>query len=790
MTEKPPQVFDTGIGSRVRRVEDSRLLRGQGQFVGDIKLPGMLEVAFVRSPVAHARIQHIDKPPTGPMQHVFTMQDLIGVKPILATSGLKGFQVSEQHPMARDKVRHVGEIVAMCIAPTRAQAEDLAESVVVDYEELPAVVDMFDAVSPDAGALLHDSWTENVFLRTHVSQNQPITGSGTEKVFRKLRTSRQCMAPIEGRAVLCHFDQRLDQLVVWSANQQPHINRTGIAQCLSLPEEKVRVISPDVGGGFGYKAILLPEEICCSWATMRLNAPLRWLEDRREHLSANANCREHAYDISLTVSSDASLLGIECNAVVDSGAYSSYPFTACLEAAQIGSILPGPYQMKFFDCHTSSAATNKPPILPYRGVARTGVCFALEVMMDIAARKLGVEPHELRRRSLVRAEQMPYTNITGKLFDSGDYVQCLDRALETFGWDQWRNKQRLHNSTNPQKRIGLGIGMFCEQGAHGTSVYHGWGIPMVPGYEQCHIRMTPDAGLEIQIGVHSHGQSMETTFAQIANSVLGIQVSRVRIRHGDTASTPYSTGTWGSRSAVMAGGAVGNACEALAKRLISIAAHLLQEPADNLKFAHGGICTLDHAKRIPLEEIAYTWYRAPQKLPADVDPGGLALTAGYRMNPDSGTFSYACHVCAIEVDTETGFTKLLDYAVCEDGGTLLNPMVVEGQLLGGIAQGVGTALLEEMPFDENGQPLATTLADYMLPSADDVPPVRIEHMHTPSPFSKYGQKGIGEGGAIAPPAAIINAINDGLADLGAEILMVPASPQRVRNAIKLAREAA
>lgn len=790
MTTKPPQIYQNGIGTRTRRVEDQRLLKGQGQFVGDIKLPGTLEVAFVRSPVAHAHVKSIDKPVLKANHHVFLMSDLHGVKPILATSGLKGFQVSEQYPMATGKVRYVGEIVAMCIAPTRAQAEDLAESVFVDYEELPALVDMFAAVNPETEIRIHEHWSENVFLRTRVTKNHPESDPGITKVSRRLRTSRQCMAPIEGRAVLSHYDYRLDQLVVWSANQQPHINRTGIAECLSLPEEKVRVISPDVGGGFGYKAILLPEEICCSWATMQLKVPVRWIEDRREHLGANANCREHAYDISVAVDRTGKLVGIECDAIVDSGAYSSYPFTACLEAAQIGSILPGPYQMKFFDCSTSSAATNKPPILPYRGVARTGVCFALEVMMDMAARKLGIEPHEIRRNSLVRSDQMPYTNITGKLFDSGDYTQCLERALETFGWTQWRDRQAQRHNGTPQKRIGLGIGIFCEQGAHGTSVYHGWGIPMVPGFEQCHVRMTPDGGLEIQIGVHSHGQSMETTFAQIANTVLGIPVSRVRVRHGDTANTPYSTGTWGSRSAVMAGGAVGNACEALASRLINIAAHLLQEDKSNVHLIHDSVMTLDGTKRLPLSEIAHTWYKAPQNLPPDVDPGGLALTAGYRMNPDSGTFSYACHVCAVEVDTVTGFTKILEYAVCEDGGTLLNPMVVEGQLLGGIAQGIGTALLEEMPFDENGQPLATTLADYMLPSADDLPTVKIDHMCTPSPFSKFGQKGIGEGGAIAPPATIINAINDALAGLGAEVLMVPASPERIRAAISNAREVA
>ena len=377
MTEQPPKVFATGIGARIERKEDERFLAGQGKYVGDLKFPNMLEVAFVRSPLAHANVKSIEPPALGKDQFVFTMNDMADVHPILAASGLEGFQKSVQYPMAHKKVRHVGEIVAMCVAPSRAEAEDLAEAVFVDYEELPVVADMFQALEPDCEVMLHEDWHENVFLRTHVKKNEATASSAQTTVERKLQTSRQCMAPIEGRAVACEFDTRLDQLNVWSATQQPHINRSGLSECLNMPQEQIRVISPDVGGGFGYKAILLPEEICCAWACMQLKRPIQWLEDRREHLSANANCREHAYDISLTVSDNAELLGISCDAAVDSGAYSSYPFTACLEAAQIGSILPGPYSMSFFECKTSSAATNKPPILPYRGVARTGVCFAL-----------------------------------------------------------------------------------------------------------------------------------------------------------------------------------------------------------------------------------------------------------------------------------------------------------------------------------------------------------------------------------------------------------------------------
>ena len=780
--ERLTDATGNGIGQRVLRKEDQRFLLGQGQYVGDIRMPDMLDVAFVRAPVAHARIKGVEKPAQyGSL--VYTMEDMAGVKPILAASALPGFQRSAQYPLAQGKVRFVGEPVAACVAPSRARAEDIAAQVVVDYQDLPVLAEMYGALA--STTRVHDEWSNNIFVETLVDKRVAETGTAeTIKVSRKLRTSRQCMMPIEGRAVLCWWDTRLDQLVMYSAAQIPHINRTGLAECLNLDEGQIRVISPDVGGGFGYKALLLPEEIVCAWLARHLGRPVRWLEDRREQLTANANCREHAYDIAIEVEKGGRLVGIECDAVVDSGAYSSYPFSACLESAQIGSILPGPYMMDRFNCRTRSAATNKPPILPYRGVARTGVCFAIELMMDAAARQLGMEPFALRAQSLVPASSMPFTNITNKLFDSGDYLACMNKAVAALDWTAWREKQRATQGTaRPAKRIGLGMAIFCEQGAHGTSVYHGWGIPMVPGYEQCGARFTPDGVLELSIGVHSHGQGLETSMAQIANSILGIEIGRVRVSHGDTALSPYSTGTWGSRCAVMAGGAVGTACKALAQRVKDIAAALLGVGAAELHLGGSEVGVPGSDKRMLLSEVARTWYRAPQKVPASIDASGLEVVVGYKTQPDTGTFSYACHACAVEVDTATGRVTLLDYAICEDGGVLLNPMIVDGQLLGGLAQGIGTALYEEMPFDDQAQPLASTLADYIMPGAGEVPNVKIIHMETPSPHSLFGQKGIGEGGAIAPPAAIVNAINDALAPLGAELTECPASPARVLAAL-------
>ncbi len=344
---------DQGIGRRVLRKEDQRLLLGRGQFVGDMRMPDMLDVAFVRAPLAHARIAGIAKP-AGLEALVYAMADLAGVQPILAASALPGFKPSVQWPLARDKVRHVGELVAACVAPTRARAEDIAAQVEVDYAELPVLADMHDAMA--SSTRLHESWSDNVFAETRVDRRVAQGSAPTRTVRRRLRTARQCMAPLEGRAVLCWWDHRLDQLVMYSAAQLPHINRTGLAECLGLDQGQVRVVSPDVGGGFGYKGLLLPEEVCCAWLARHLGRPVRWLEDRREQLGANANCREHAYDIAVEVEADGRLVGIDCDAVVDSGAYSSYPFSACLEAAQVGSILPGPYAMDYFRCRTRSAA--------------------------------------------------------------------------------------------------------------------------------------------------------------------------------------------------------------------------------------------------------------------------------------------------------------------------------------------------------------------------------------------------------------------------------------------------
>lgn len=771
-----------GVGARVLRKEDDRLMRGRGQFVADIRLAGLQDVAFLRSPVAHARIRAIHVPERY-RDVVFTAADLDGIKPIRAVTSLPGFKISDQPILATDKIRQVGELVAVCVAATRAEAEDIAASITLDLEELPAVHDMLKAREPGS-ALVHEHWGDNVFLESAFEVDIASALDAPIKVTREISTSRQCMSPLEGRGVVATFDHRLDQLTLYTGSQMPHIVRNGLSDTLGLDQGQIRIVSPDVGGGFGHKGILLPEEVCLSWLTMKIGRPVRWIEDRREHLVASANCREHHYSITVYADRDGKLRGIDCEASVDSGAYSSYPFSACLEAAQVVSILPGPYLMPAYRCRTYSVATNKCPILPYRGVARTGVCFALEIMLDLVAVEAGLEPGEVRLRNLVRPEQMPFDNITNKHFDSGDYPEAMRRALAMIDVDAVRGRQRRGEADG--RLIGVGLSIYCEQAAHGTSVYSGWGIPMVPGHEQATARLTPDGGLELRVGVHSHGQGMETTLAQVAHEMLGVDVAKVRVVHGDTAMTPYSTGTWGSRSMVMAGGAVAAACAELGERARKIGAKLLQLDEADVVLTHGEVRGASGS--VTLKEIAYTWYRRPQDLPGDVDPGGLETTSGYKPQRDSGTFSYAAHAAIVAVDPDLGDVEILDYVIVEDGGVLVNPMIVDGQIFGGLAQGIGTALYEEMPFDRAGQPLATTLADYLLPGPTEVPMPRLDHMETPSPYTKFGVKGIGEGGAIAPPAAIANAVNDALRGLGVELLHSPITPRRIIEGILAARE--
>jgi carbon-monoxide dehydrogenase large subunit len=534
-----------------------------------------------------------------------------------------------------------------------------------------------------------------------------------------------------------------------------------------------------VGGGFGYKCVLQPEELCVAWLALKFKKPFRWIEDRREHLIAGANCREHHYVVTAYADERGKVLGVDADITVDSGAYSVWPFTSCLESTMAGRHLPGPYAFSGYRARTYSVATNKPPIVPYRGVARTGICFAMELTIDAVARAVGREPCDVRRENLVAGTAMPFVSVTGSTYDSGDYRKSLDIARERVNLPAIRARQQQPEGGDTL--IGVGFANYIEMTAHGTALFAAAGYPFAPGHEQAAVRFTPDGGLEVRVGVHSHGQGMETSLAQVAHEVLGIPIAAIAVVHGDTAMTPYSTGTYASRSITMAGGAVARACRTLKARLAAIAAHLLQCTAADVSLRDGVF--YGPSGDISVRDVAVAWYMHPQRLPPEVNAGGMEITDGFKPKVDSGQFSYGTHVAVVEIDRALGAVRILDYIIVEDCGTMVNPMIVEGQTLGGAAQGIGTALLEEMRFDTNGQPLASTLADYMLPGATDMPHISVHHIETPSPNTEYGIKGVGEGGAIPPPAAIFNAVNDALQGLGVELNETPLTPHRILAAL-------
>ena len=706
---------------------------------------------------------------------------MIDARDIEADSTLPSYQASAQPPLASGKVRFVGEPVVMAVAPTRAEAEDLLEEVDVDYEALPVCADVEASLA--AGApLIHEHWQHNTFVTLTADRDFEALAAQAEVVVeRRIDLARQCMVPMEGKAVLAYWDHQADQLVVVSATQVPHMIRTVLAELLGLEQARVRVISPDVGGAFGYKCVLQQEEVCVAWLAKTFKRPFRFIEDRREHLTAGANSRQHHYQITAYADRRGKLLALDARITIDGGAYSVWPFTIGLEPGQAVGNLPGPYAFRGYRCVSRCVATNKPGFVPYRGVARTGVCFAIELTMNAIAEAVGREPWEVRLDNLVDPDQMPYVNVTNKHFDGGDYPASLRRALEMVGAERVRAEQRKPRSDG--RLIGLGVATYTEQASHGTSVFATWGTPVIPGFDQAFARITPDGGLELRVGVHSHGQGMETTFAQIAHDVLGIDVSHIKLVHGDTALTPFSTGTYASRSLVMSGGAVAKACKQLAPRVLRIGAHLLGVPVDSASLHGAGV----HAdgRSVTIAQVARAWYVTPQLLPADVDSSGLEVSVGYRPKVDTGCFSYASHAAVVAVDPETGAIEILDYVAVEDCGVMVNPMVVEGQSIGGIVQGVGTAFYEEATYDALGQPLASTLADYVMPGASEAPRIRMDHFETPSPHTEFGAKGMGEGGSIAPPAVLIGAVTDALSRIGAvELLETPLTPRRVLAAIE------
>jgi len=773
-----------GVGASVLRKEDARHLHGRGQFVSDIKLPGTMDVAFVRSPHAHARIKSISVPPEA-RSRVFTAADLPRVKPIRITVHATGAKAPTWPPLATDKVRYVGEAIAACIAPSRGEAEDLANAVSVDFEVLEAVVDaprdMHGSRHP-----VHEHWGDNLYVARVVEGGDIDAASRAAEIVvsREYRMRRQSGAPLEGRAVLAYRDHRLDEVVVYASTQTPHTVRVVLGEILDLDLGRIRVVAPDVGGGFGPKARLYPEEIILAALALELDHPVRWVEDRGEHLLTSAHTRDHHYKVTAYADRQGRILGVDAEITVDAGAYGLWPQGPYQEAAMAARNLPGPYTIPNYRAKHYTVATNKAPLGPYRGVGRPGACFAIERTIDEVARAVGRDPNEVRALNMVRAEQMPFTTVGGMCLDNGDYPQSVRLCAELLDLPMVRERQQRGEPDG--RLIGIGFAAFAEQTAHGAAEFVARGAAIIPGFESCTARILTDGSLVLMVGIQSHGQGLETTLSQIASEELGIDPARISVRHGDTESTAFGFGTFASRSMVMSGGAVARASRMLRDKLCRIGAHLLQCDVGEVRCADGAV--LGPQGSVTIAEIAKVAHLRMDGLPPGVDPL-LDATATYEPAIGTGVFSYATHGAVVAVDPQTGFIELLDFAVAEDCGTMVNPMIVEAQIRGGVVQGIGTALYEEIPYDDAGQPLAGTLADYLLPGAAELPAIKIGHLHTPTPHTEYGMKGMGEGGAVAPPAAIANAVRDALAAMGAEINETPITPQRVMAAIKKAREA-
>lgn len=771
-----------GVGAPLLRKEDDRHLQGRAQFVADIALRGTQEVVFLRSPHAHAQIRSIFVPPPAQGQ-VFTAADLPQLKPIRVPTQAPAARSPPWPPLATDKVRYVGEAVAACVAPTRAAAEDLAAAVSIDYVALDPVVDAYTARA-GSSCLVHEYFGDNLFHETLIEGGDIETAArvATITLSREYRMNRQSGAPMECRGVLVCHDHRLDEVVIYASTQTPHTIRVALAEILGLEARRIRVVAPDVGGGFGPKARLYPEEIVLTALALQLGSPVRWIEDRNEHLLSSAHTRDHFYRVTAYADGQGRILGIDCEITVDAGAYGLWPQGPYQEATMAARCLPGPYAIPHYRARAYTVATTKAPVGPYRGVGRPGACFAIERTIDEVARAVGRDPVAVRTANMIRPDQMPYTSVAGLRYDNGDYPESVRHCAKLLGVERIRAQQRREEANG--RLIGIGFASFTEQTAHGAAEFASRGAPIIPGFESCTARILTDGSMVLMVGIQSHGQGLETALAQIACEELGIDPARISVRHGDTESTAFGFGTFASRSMVMSGGAVARASRKLRDKLCLIGAHLLQCDLGETRCDGGRV----HGPQgsVTIAEIARIAHLRMHELPPGVEPL-LDATVTYEPGVSTGVFSYATHGAVVAVDPNTGAVDLLDFAVAEDCGTMINPMLVEGQIRGGVVQGLGTALYEEIPYDAQGQPLAATFLDYAMPRAQNLPSIRIGHLHTPATATEYGMKGMGEGGAVGPPAAIANAVRDALAPLGAEINETPLTPQRVLVAIRKAQ---
>lgn len=793
--EAASSVFETSLesgGTGARRhaqgpAEQLHLLRGRGRYLDDLQPAGTLHLAFVRSPHPRARILDVDTARAAALAgvvKVLTSAELAGaVRPIrtrLDPDGSYEYRPTDWHPLANGEVRYVGEAVVAVLADSRYRAEDGAALVEVGYESLAAVTGAEAALAADA-PLVHSGLPDNVLFRVHAGapdSDASFDDSSLVRVRGRFRHPRVTGLAIENCGVLADYRAETDELVVWSSTQIPHLLRDVLSECLDLPASNLRVVAPDVGGAFGIKMQAFPEELIAAFLARELGRPVKWTQDRMENLQASVHARDVVVDAELAAHADGTLAGMRARALCDVGAYSSFPLSCALEPHTVASALPGPYRLPFYAYEGLALATNKCPQGAYRGVGFTLGPLVTEGLMDSLAHKLDMDPVELRLKNLATPDQFPFRSASGASYDSGDYPGLLAQALERADYRAWRAEQAKARAAG--RALGIGIACFVEATGMNRTVYRGRGMVHIPGFDAAILRVDIGGRIEAAVSTPSQGQTQATAFSRLLQNALGVPAETIHVSLGDTARTPYGSGTFASRSMVSGGGALLRAARKLEDKLTRLAGlHWGVDPAQ-LRYREGAVeRTDDPARRLSLRELARIAHSPVQALPADCEPG-LEVRCAY--DPPATAVSAAVHLALVEVDKATGRVFPRRYVVAEDCGPMVNAQAVEGQVRGGVAQGVGTALLEEIVYDGDGQLLTATLMDYLVPGSCDVPAVDMVHGETPSPFTEGGLKGVGESGVIGAPAAIAGAVLDAI-DCRPEKLRLPLTPERVLRLI-------
>jgi len=774
------------VGAPIKRTEDPRLLTGRGEYSADRKPDRGLHVAFRRSAQSHARILRIDTAAAQAAQGVvavFTADTIAGdFKPVIPLSRMPNYYATPIVPLALGKVRYVGEAVAAVVATSRYLAEDALELIEIEYEPLQAVSRGEQAVA-DGAPLLHEEAGSNVLIAREFKRGDVAEDlkAAAVRVGGRFEMTRKAALAMEPRSYSAEYDRTRDAVTLYTSSNIPGIVRDAISDSLGMPGHRVRVVAPDVGGSFGSKGSLYPEELLLCIAARKLGRSVKWTADRLEDVSSTSQAFAEVVDAEMGFDENGIAIALQADVLGDVGAYSIYPWTCGLEPVQVVSFLPGPYKIRSYRGAVRGVATCKPPTGPYRGVGRPIAVFVTERLMDLGAKALGLDPLEIRRRNLVRADEFPYRIASGIVWDRTAFLECLEAAAKTAGYEQLRAQQaeaRKHG-----RLFGIGLASYAELTGIGSRIAVAPGMPINTGSETAKISIDSTGAITAAFGVAAHGQGLETTLAQVIADDLGAKFEDIRVIQGDSAEVPMSTGSYASRSAVLGGGAAKHASLLLRQKITRVASHLLEASPDDIEVANGAVFVSGTDRSVSFRQIAKAVYSDMRTLPVDARE---ELSASYTYDPVNGTTACATHIAAVEIDPASCLVRIHKFVVAEDCGRIINPMIVDGQVHGGVAQGIGAALCEELIYDDEGQLLSASLVDYVIPSAPEVPPIDVVHVETESGVAG-GFRGMGEGGNIGAPAAIANAIADALAPLGLDVSILPMTPERIFRLLKQAK---